>query len=361
MSFYIVIYCLLAIVAIVGGYKIKNPSILSIFTFIMIVCFQGFRWRTGTDWIAYQECFEMSNTAQASYVEFGYYFFNRIIRFFSDSYTVFLLIECTAIAICQWIFAKQFFVKNIPAVLLYFFTGSIFPVRFTLATAIFLLSYKYICERNFVKFFIVYAIGASIHQIIALTLPLYFFGAKEYRAKSLFLIYAVCCGIGLMTDIVFKNLTDALSLVFAYLPTFSQEKALAYMQEVDESNPILAALASYINGGLFICLFLFLRKKFIFDKSYNVLLNIYVLGLSFSRIFLSTIPYLARVNLCCAGGFILMLLLALQKTRPSYRWTFTSIFFLYLLISYIGKINDYPDLYIPYYSIFSSGHRIHVY
>lgn len=54
-------------------------------------------------------------------IEIGYYYFNKIIRLFTDSYTVFLLIECTIIAICQISFAKQFSINNKAATLLYFF------------------------------------------------------------------------------------------------------------------------------------------------------------------------------------------------------------------------------------------------
>lgn len=362
MDKYIGIYSLVGIISILGGYKIKKQSILTVFVFIMIVCFQGLRWRTGTDWTPYLECFELSNITKVSYVEYGYYLFNRIIRYFTDSYTIFLLIECSIIAICQWIFAIEFKVRNIPAVLLYFFSSSIFPVRFTLATAIFLLSYKYICERKFIKFAIIYVIASSIHQIIALTLPLYFLAAKEYKAKTLLVVYIVCCILGIMTDIVFKNLTEALSLIFIFLPTFSQEKALAYMQEVDGGNPLLAALGSYINGGLFICLFLFIRKKFKFSNpQFNTLLNIYSLGLSFSRIFLSTIPYLARINVCCSGGFILIILLTIQNVKSIHRWAFIALALAYIIIPYMGKIEEYQDLYLPYYSVFSSIQRLRVY
>ena len=362
MEFYIIIYVILAIIAVIGCNKIKNQSILTAISFILIVCLQGLRWRTGTDWLPYENCFELSNKYQVPYVEFGYYIFNKIIRCFTNSYTIFLLIECCIVAICQCVFSKQFLVKNISATLLYFFATCIFPIRFTLATAIFLLSYKYIIERKLLKFLLVYIIASSIHQIIVLTLPLYFLCTRDFRAKTLLIIYLGCCGVGLMTELVFKNITDAVTLVFAYLPTFSQEKALAYLQESGESASFMSNFVSYINGLLFIGLFLYFKKKFKFNSvRYNVLLNIYVLGLSFSRLFLNTIPYLSRINLCTSGGFIIILLLILQKTNSSYRWLLTSILFLYFIVSYTAQINAYQDLYIHYYSIFSYVHRVHVY
>lgn len=76
---------------------------------------------------------------------------------------------------------------------------------------------------------------------------------------------------------------------------------------------------------------------------------------------MNTVPYLARINLSCAGGFVLILLFIIQKTNPNYRWMLTLLLCLYTMISYIGGINAYEDLYLPYYSIFSTTERGVVY
>lgn len=361
MVIYIFIYFLLFVIALLATMRVKNRDLLSILSLIIIVCFQGLRWKTGTDWTPYYDCFMVSDKYQVNYVEWGYYIINRCVRFFTDSYSVFLLIECAIISVCQWAFARQFFVKNVPAVLLYFFSGAIFPVRFTLAVSIFLLGYKFIFERKFLQFLIIYIIACSIHQILALTLPLYFIAHRTYNAKVLVCIYVICCCIGIMTDIVFKNLTNAVSLFLIYLPSFSQDKVLYYMQNSESTNSILSTLISYINGGLFIGLFLYLRRRCDDISRYNVLLNMYVFGLSISRIVLTTIPYLARINLCCSGGFILMLLLGIQNYKLKNRLICISLIFIYTFLAYSKQIELYPDLFKPYYSVLSSSNRLHVY
>lgn len=361
MDLYILIYAVLTLIAIVGSYRLKNESLWTIISFVIIVSFQGFRWRTGTDWNPYLYFFENADDDQLN-IEIGYYYFNKIIRLFTDSYTVFLLIECTIIAICQISFAKQFSINNKAATLLYFFSTTIFPVRYTLATAIFLLSYKSICNRNLKQFLIFYIIACSIHQIIIVTLPLYFISAKQYNSKTLFIIYIISCALGLLSEFVLKNLTDALSFIYNYLPSFSQNKVSHYMNEYNEPLSLTSTLISYINGAIFIAIFIYFRSRLKVNKiQYNILLNIYVFGLSFSRIVLNTVPYLARINLSCAGGFVLILLFIIQKTNPNYRWMLTLLFCLYTMISYIGGINAYEDLYLPYYSIFSTTERGFVY
>lgn len=361
MAIYIFIYFLLFVIALLATMRVKNRNLLSILSLIIIVCFQGLRWRTGTDWPPYYDCFIVSDKYHVNYVEWGYYIINRCIKSFTDSYSIFLLIECVLIAGCQWIFARQFSVKNIPAVLLYFFAITIFPVRFTLAVSIFLLGYKFIFKRKFIQFLIVYIIACSIHQIIVLTLPLYFIVHRAYKAKVLVCVYVICCFIGIMTDIVFKNLTNAVSLFLIYLPSFSQDKVLYYMQNSEANNSVLSTLISYINGGFFIGLFLYLRQKYKDISGYNVLLNMYVFGLSISRVVLTTIPYLARINLCCSGGFILMLLLCIQHYKVRNRLICITLIFIYTFLAYNKQIELYPDLFKPYYSVFSSSNRLHVY
>ena len=167
--------------------------------------------------------------------------------------------------------------------------------------------------------------------------------------------YIICCGVGLLTEIVFGNLLNSISLIFVLLPEFSQGKVVAYMEEPTESASLISSLASYINGLIFILLFIHIRKKyFIGNNGYNILLNLYVFVLAFTRIILHTIPYLARFNMCVAGAFILLVAIALQHTnRMKILWVIGLCLFMFMSLR--SKINSYPDLHIPYYSIWSNN------
>lgn len=359
MDIYIAIYLLLAILSILATIA-KKKNIFAVITFLIIVGVRGLRWRTGTDWEPYYHCFIVANTEKVNYVEYGYFLLNWIIRSFTDSYTVFLIIESCIISICQWKFASYFKVHNIAIILFSFFCGTIFPVRFTLAVAIFLLGYSYIEERKLIKFLIISGIAVSIHQIIVLTIPLYFIVNRNYTTKILYIIYGSSCLIGLFSEMVFGNIMNIVNAIFMYMPTFSQEKAIAYLDGNDYSRSLLANFLSFTNGAVLIYILCYIRKRYHIFSKYDVLLNMYVFGLSISRLVLSTIPYLARINMCCSGGLVVMLMIGIERTSK-YKIPFVMLLILYFISSYISNIDAYPDLYIPYYSIFSNSQRPLVY
>lgn len=360
MSTYISIYAIIWFLAILTSFKIKKRIYITILTLFIIICFQGCRWRTGSDWQPYFECFEVSNVYKVNYVEFGYYWYNRIVRYFTDSYSIFLLIQSATIYGCILKFSYDFKAKNLPAIMGAFFATTIFPVRFTLACSIFLLGYKYIRDRQFIKFLIVWIVALSFHQIVALTFPLYFIAEKNYKNKIIWTIYISCCLIGLLTELVFGNLVSAFNMVFAYLPQFSQDKAAFYLNQENEARSLISNIISYLNGGIFIFIFLIIRNKFKNINDFNVLLNMYVFGLSISRIFLNTIPYLSRINLCCTGGFSIMLLFGIYKFKKL-RPVLIFMFACYEYLAFKGQINNYPDLFLPYFSFVSISSRPIVY
>lgn len=360
MELYVGIYLFLWIICVLASFKVQRSLPLIIIVSLIVILFQGLRWRTGSDWQAYLDCFELSNHYKVEYVEFGYYWLNRFVRYFTNSYTIFLIIESSIIVGCIWKFATEFKSPNIPVVICTFFSTNIFPTRFTLACAIFMLSYRYIKNQQFCRFLLIYFIASSMHQIVTLTLPLYFISAKFYKDVTLFVAYGICCGVGLLTDWMFGNIMNSLNIVFAYLPEFSQDKANFYINLETESRSILTNILSFANGAIFIFLFVKIRTRIKDSGSYNILLNMYVFGLCISRLVLNTIPYLSRINLCCTGGFSIMLLYGIYHYKQ-YRAVLVSIFALYMYFSYTSQISTYPDLFIPYYSVFSNTERPIVY
>lgn len=367
MYFYFFIFAILAIMALIShGRNARDQRYLGLLSAIIIVCFQGFRWRTGTDWDPYFDCFRFSDSYQVEYVEWGYYMFNKTIKAFTDSYTVFLLIQCSLIAYCYTKTSRFFNVNNVSLVLLYFFACTPFPIRYTMAVAIFMMSYKYIVERKFVKFCIFYALAAMCHQIVLLVLPFYFFCQKSLSTKIYLGIYFTCCAVGLTSEYIFKNLLQAANLIFNYLPEFSQTKMNAYMVESEEERTLVSTMISFLNGAFFIFTFTKVRDKhFADDNKYVVLLNLYVYGLCLGRLVIGAIPYLARVIACFSGGFVLMLYLGIcsikNRKSPYFRLLLQVVllllFFIYSAIIYNTSLVQFEPVFVPYYSIFSSTTR----
>ena len=365
MLFYFFVFAVIAILALLShGKSSRDQKILSIISAIIIVCFQGFRWRTGTDWEPYLNAFLRPEANREDY-EIGHYIFNKAIRLFTGSYTVFLFIQCSIVAICQLKVADYFKVKNGSLVMLMSFVTTPFPIRYTMAVSIFLLSYKYIVENKLIKFIICTLIAASIHQIVIVALPFYFITRRIYSTKILFVVYLSCCMVGLMTELVFTSFRDGMNMVIQLLPEFSQYKLNYYMDEMEAERTLSSIIISYVNGAVFIYLFTKLRYlRYKDDAKYNVLLNLYVFGLAFGRVAITALPYLSRAIACFSGGFILMSILGINalhmksKNNTTIIQSFTLFgFIIYMFMIYHRQLVYYYPVFVPYFSIFSSSTR----
>lgn len=365
MFLYCFLFIMLAAISILSHRKsVRDQRVFTIISAIIIVCFQGFRWRTGTDWDPYLDCFLKPDDYKSDY-EFGYILFNKIIRYLTDSYTVFLFVQCSIVAFCQIRVARFFGVENGSLILFTGFVSTLFPIRFTLAVAIFTLSYIYIVRREIVKFLLCLTISVSLHQMVVVALPFYFFTYRFYSNRFLFIVYFTSCLLGLLGEFVFSHLFDALNLVFNYLPEYAQYKTNAYFIENEEERSLISIIISYVNGAVFIYLFTRIRDAFFpSNEKFNVLLNLYVFGLCFGRAIIGAIPYLARTIACFSGGFIIMLILAVNsmKLRDKRNTLFLQYFLLialiiYEFIIYYGHLVFYKPVFVPYYSIFSETTR----
>ena len=360
MLTYIILYIFLALLAIVStNLPSKGQRILGIATMIIIVMFQGFRWRTGTDWEPYLGAFTKPNNA-TGYVEVGYLWANKIIGYFTDSYTLFLFIQCGFGLYSTYRFSRLCGVNNIAMMLLYSFACTIFPIRMTTAVSIYLFAYQYIVKRELIKYLLVSAIAISIHTASVVALPAYFLVNRHFKDLTIITVYVASCVFGLLSSVVFGGIMDISVLLYAYMGDFAQRKMEVYVVENQEEN--MLSIVSYLNALLFIIVFLYIRKKhFKESEVYNVLLNMYVLGIAFNRITNNTIPYFARTTSFFAAGFVVMLLLWIEMQYSVRRVILILLLTIYASFFYFAQVNKFSDLYIPYYSIFSEEQRLTVY
>ncbi len=359
MVFYISLYIFLTFLAIFSYSSNRDVCrLMGIIAFIIILCVQGFRWRTGTDWDPYFDAFTKPNTA-TDYAEAGYLLINRIIGYFTNSYTLFLLIQCGFGMFSTYRFARFFKVDNLSMIFLYSFASTIFPIRMTTAIAIYLFSYQYIVKRELIKYLIFAIVAISIHSASIVALPSYFLVNRTYKDKTLILAYLGSCFIGLLSKEVFSGILNVSLLFYNSAGDLAQRKLIAYVVETEDEG---LSIISYLNALFFILFFLWIRKQyFINSVRYNVILNMYVLGICFNRLVSGAIPYLARTTAFFAAGFIVMLLLWTEKQRPSRRVAILVIISLYAATMYFKQLDKFSDVFIPYYSVFSSTTRTVVY
>lgn len=367
MISYVLIFLVLSILAIVEEYaKPAQRNWLFPISILLIGTFQALRWETGTDWIPYHDFFIHSNSSfhrEESGFEWGYTWLNQCIRYFTDSFTVFLLVECFLnLFFIAW-FAKGMR-ENKCMILLISFCLAVFPIRYTLASNIILCSYKYIIKKKIIPFIILFILAFSIHRSVIVFFPVYFLVRKQYPSTILVIVYLAAIILGLLTEMTFGNVVQLISLFYGQIGESFQNKLDAYVTgdipEYAMRTPI-QLLLSYANSIFFILLFCYYRSKFFVGNSmYNVLLNLYVLGLSFNRIFLQLIPDFSRLTSLFAGGFPIMVLMIINRHNHRIKM----LLLLLLVAYYYLKLQDasfggfYSDLFVPYYSVFSPGNRV---
>jgi len=146
MAPYILVFIFLSVmVLITPSLKMRHRYVAFFFGAVVIICLQALRWRTGTDWKPYHDGFmQVLQNYQRKDFEIGYVFLNKIVRNFTDSFTIFLFVECGLNLFCIWIFAKRMQVRNPSLVLIYLFIIGLFPIRYTLASNLILTSYIYL-------------------------------------------------------------------------------------------------------------------------------------------------------------------------------------------------------------------------
>lgn len=152
--------------------------------FVVLLLFKGLRWDTGTDWPQYLTCFEESSWSNifsytrygpgSEHMEFGYVFLNVLIKSLTGHYTFFLIITNAFVLYAYYKLLKTLLPGcYLVALSLVFVATELFPVRQTLTTAIFCLSYKYIQKEQFKKYLVCCLVSFTIHRSSLLFVPLY--------------------------------------------------------------------------------------------------------------------------------------------------------------------------------------------
>ena len=365
MSYY-VLYFFLAVLCIINPYvkKTQQYSMVYLGAFAILL-FQALRWKTGTDWIPYYEKFLNSNNpAWEKYItfEYGFRYLNSIIRKITDSYTIFLFVECGLNLLFSIIFIKKMNVSNPCLALLYLFVIVIFPIRYTLAMSMILCSYYYILEKKFIPFTILVIGAFLIHRTTIIFFPLYFICQYKIPFKLLFSVYIIATILGILVEYTFGNLLQMASLMYGYADETVQDKMEAYMSgdlAQEHQKSIFRLFLSFLNSTFFILFFYYFKNnRFHDDRKYEVLFTLYVLGISFNRIFIQTIPDIARLTSLFTGGYIVMLIMIISSMRKWIRPLATMLVLLYLFMTYYSSIHGvYEDLFIPYYTVFENPNR----
>lgn len=332
-----------------------NKNVLYVITFLCLIFQVGFRWETGTDWVPYYTHFLAAGSFEKIFIdvllgfEIGYGYFVYIIRSFTDSYTIFLVIH--ALLYYLLVFKANELLSPYPFTSMFIYYTSTMGIlgsnRQLLALAICLYSLKFILEKKSKLFFLFVFLAFLFHTSALFFLVYYFLNRdfKKYFVISV-LVLAIVIGKSSIPAYFFSNFAN-------FLGGASSDKTEAYaLNQLSETSLSLTGL---IRRLLFFTLFIvnydFLVKKW---QNYRLIFNGYVFGLCIYFLFKDTFMILVG-----RGGFYFnvmecfllasQLLLFKYKKERSY---ILIILLIYACLIFYQSISEYPMLFLPYKGLF---------
>ena len=185
MLVYIGTYLFLLAVAFVNTINRNKKSIFFLIGIILLICHDGLRWETGTDWEDYYNAFDRSLIFDFDDFEIGYVVFMRLIRSITDNYSVFLIVHAIIVYVLMGITIRKY--SPMPTLSLFFLYGFMLPLlgmnRQYLSLAICLLSIIFIFQRRLLPFLLCIFFAFLFHKSALLFLPAYFLN-REYSVST---------------------------------------------------------------------------------------------------------------------------------------------------------------------------------
>jgi hypothetical protein len=323
------------------------------------------RWERGTDWKSYYDYFISSQSLDFSQgKEVGWTLLNYCIRVLSDNYTVMLFVE--AFILYFYLSKSITFISVYPllSLAMYFALskGGIFFIRQHIALAILMYSVKYIISREQLKFLLIVLLATMIHRtalFFLIVYVLFYCNIKWYH-------HIVICSLSIIFTFILKDYI--LQIMNTIGLSILEYKVARYMDMGDElygaaTTMERVLIRATIKKSFLILLYaLFMREKLENDFLIRGIFNIYVFGVylyiilnSFGKEFLRITSYFDIFDI------FLYPYLIFSRRKLSQKLFLFLLVAIYSLIRLHGSIELWPDLFIPYKSIFSKELPVIVY
>jgi hypothetical protein len=369
---YIAIYSLffLSIVAErIRGIRANHKRLIMVFLASIIILFRGLRWETGTDWeqfldvfytIDFDSIFGFKRTHNTT-LEPGYAFLNYVCFYFTGSYTSLLLIYNAIIMYIYYSVSWRYSPKN-PIyifVMLVIFT-EVFPLRLSFAAAIFMYSIRYILSKDILKYAFFVILAASIHYSAIITFPFYYILDRNILYKkysAIWLILGYFCCVIISISPLFNMTLDRVATVVSSIIGIENTLTVRIMNYILEEGglelTIKSLIFSAIRTFIFISIFYSCRKAVNDHRTYNLFFNCFIVFTCIFTLFKYQVHVLARFATYFDFGMPLLSALIIGVLPSNRRKLFYYyIIALFIYLKYNTFFIDYPDLFIPYKSIF---------
>jgi hypothetical protein len=340
---------------------IMGKSIVFLFILITIIL-GGIRWKTGTDWESYYNFFNLNTTWEqfsSAKFEFSYSFLNFIIKQCCNSYTVLLFIMSFLVIFLRYRTIEAIALYPVMSYFLFFCDniGGMFPVRQTLAISIALTSIYFIHKKNKIAFILIIVLAISFHLSLIIwfiSYPLYHRKISSNKIIILFIIATVIGMIGTKLLIFLVEVTIVKFRMSGSMAARIQTYILGKYS--DGSFSILRMILSFAKRMMFVALFLILRPKLVQKYSYaNGLINVYLVSNIIYSMFAFNEAFAPMARMVTPFLFIEVLLLPpiLKICKYAHtKYILLFVFLIYGLMKLNSGLSAYPEVFIPYRSIF---------
>ncbi|MDR2009379.1 MAG: EpsG family protein [Bacteroidales bacterium] len=274
----------------VAFYEINREKDIKYKPFLIIlvgwlIIHDGLRWGIGTDWTPYYKFFQsFLQSGEYQYFEVGYTFLNKLVYFYTDNYSVFLVLH--AIIVYGLIAISIYKYSVNPLVTLFIFYCLMLSYlgmnRQYIALAICIFSFQFIFNKKIIPFILCIATAFLFHRSSLIFLPAYFL----HRVISpKIIIYTLVVALGISASNIINHIPSGFFYLFGH--TIGQRMEGYY--GIGENVFIYSLL-----GTLKRCFWIFFAlifSKWIKNKDeyYHFFLNLYFLGAILYVIFNNTI------------------------------------------------------------------------
>lgn len=361
MNIYTFTYIVFALSSFVEIIKNRNNYDFAFFGYIYIFILGTIRWKTGTDWDSYCNYFYDCHSiyqyiSSDESFEYGYKLINAIANTLYRSYSVVISFGTFLCIYSFYLFRKSFKLVKYPATLLMLFWsilpfGGIFCTRQFFALSICIISLRYIKKRDLRKFIFCIIIACFFHSSAIIFTPsyyLYYMSCSIKRYIQITLVFLIC---GSVISVIINYLIDM------YVGNYYVTKLTIYDTEnfgMEKSGLLVSTLKRLFTIPLF---FYYINKinNSVEKKQFIGFLNLYLFGTFVFYLFaLSNLGQLVRFSIYFQ--FFELPLIYYIMRYSNKMWVFILIY-AFCMMKIYSFIAGYPDLYIPFETIFDINYK----
>jgi len=331
--------------------EIYNPNwskIIGLIVTIFFINFVGIRYAVGNDYFTYFENYQGINKGTGTVsTEIAYVFLNKIFSFEIVIYVFSLLSFIFLNSAIDFFCLRHKILSYLVFFSFFLITFNLHIIRQGLAIAIILFGYRFLFNKNYLKFILIILLASTFHLSALILLPFMFLIHLKIAPFYQFIIIIISLGVLLFQEVIvgfYYSIAGNIPLLNKYLLVYREEERISY------------GLSSGMILDLIVLLILFFKRNLLNEKE-EFLLRIFFLStiltfvLSIDPAALRLVYYFRIVII-----FLIPLFFRLFKVQFFSFIVISAICFQYLWITFNVE-GEYGrgDRTLKYFTIFNKG------